>query len=93
MSYLHCIVLLCTVLFSPAGLDACPPPPPPLYAPLPPLPLVSPEVALQISIAMNDKFFLDGRDPSGYTGCLWSVGGIHDQVGRLREQDFVWFVP
>jgi deoxyribodipyrimidine photo-lyase len=51
------------------------------------LPACSPEEALQITIAMNDKFFLDGRDPSGYTGALWSVGGIHDQVGRVAGDD------
>lgn len=30
---------------------------------------------------MNDKYSLDGRDPNGYTGVMWSMVGIHDQVG------------
>eukprot|EP00879_Flechtneria_rotunda_P018207 GHRR01019097.1.p1 GENE.GHRR01019097.1~~GHRR01019097.1.p1 ORF type:complete len:168 (+),score=92.94 GHRR01019097.1:1141-1644(+) len=41
----------------------------------------SPEEALQVVIHLNDKYFLDGRDPNGYAGCLWSIGGIHDQQG------------
>ena len=24
---------------------------------------------------------LDGRDPNGYVGCMWSIAGIHDQAG------------
>jgi hypothetical protein len=27
------------------------------------------------------RYELDGRDPNGYVGCMWSVAGIHDQVG------------
>ncbi|CAN0517026.1 unnamed protein product, partial [Scytosiphon promiscuus] len=29
-------------------------------------------------ILFNDKYELDGRDPNGFTGCAWSVMGIHD---------------
>jgi hypothetical protein len=29
---------------------------------------------------MNDRYALDGNDPNGYVGVLWSVAGIHDQV-------------
>ena len=25
------------------------------------------------------RYELDGRDPNGYVGCMWSIGGIHDQ--------------
>ena len=39
----------------------------------------SPEVALETSIYLNDRYELDGRDPSGFVGCMWSIGGIHDQ--------------
>lgn len=39
----------------------------------------SPEVALKIAIYLNDKYELDGRDPNGYTGIAWSIGGIHDR--------------
>jgi deoxyribodipyrimidine photo-lyase len=31
----------------------------------------SPEEALRISIYLNDKYELDGRDPNGYAGCAW----------------------
>lgn len=41
----------------------------------------SPEEALQAALYLNDKYFLDGRDPNGYVGIMWSIGGLHDQVG------------
>lgn len=34
----------------------------------------SPEQALQFAIYLNDKYELDGRDPNGYVGCMWSIG-------------------
>ena len=40
----------------------------------------SPEQALEFAIYLNDKYEIDGRDPNGYVGCMWSIGGIHDQV-------------
>jgi deoxyribodipyrimidine photo-lyase len=39
----------------------------------------TPEEALATAIYLNDKYQLDGRDPNGYVGCMWSIGGIHDQ--------------
>ena len=39
----------------------------------------SSEDALKIAIYLNDKYELDGRDPNGYTGIAWSIGGIHDR--------------
>ena len=39
----------------------------------------SPEEALKIAIYLNDKYELDGRDPNGYTGIAWAIGGIHDR--------------
>lgn len=30
-------------------------------------------------IYLNDRYFLDGRDPNGYAGVAWSVGGLHDR--------------
>lgn len=51
----------------------------------------SPEDALQIAIYLNDKYELDGRDPNGYTGIAWSIGGVHDRpwferpvLGKIR---------
>ncbi len=45
----------------------------------------SPEDALSIAIYLNDKYELDGRDPNGYTGCAWSIGGVHDRPWAERE--------
>jgi hypothetical protein len=30
------------------------------------------------AIYLNDRYELDGRDPSGYVGCMWSICGTHD---------------
>ncbi len=40
----------------------------------------TPEDALDISIQLNDKWEMDGRDPNGYVGCMWSICGVHDMV-------------
>lgn len=55
----------------------------------------SPEEALNIAIFLNDKYELDGRDPNGYVGCMWSICGIHDQgwterpvFGKIRYMNF-----
>jgi len=40
----------------------------------------SPEQAIEFAIYLNDKYELDGRDPNGYTGIMWSMAGIHDQA-------------
>ena len=54
-----------------------------------------PESALQIAIDLNDKYSLDGRDPNGYTGIAWSIGGVHDRpwferpvFGKVRYMNF-----
>jgi deoxyribodipyrimidine photo-lyase len=39
----------------------------------------SPEEALKIAIYLNDRYQLDGRDPNGYVGVAWSIGGVHDR--------------
>ena len=44
----------------------------------------SPEEALRIAIHLNDKYELDGRDPNGYTGCAWAIGGLHDRAWAER---------
>jgi deoxyribodipyrimidine photo-lyase len=36
--------------------------------------------ALAISIYLNDKYSIDGRDPNGYAGVAWSIGGVHDRA-------------
>lgn len=45
----------------------------------------SPEDALEICIYLNDKYELDGRDPNGYTGCAWSILGVHDRPWKERQ--------
>jgi len=44
----------------------------------------SPEEALKIAIHLNDKYELDGRDPNGYSGCAWAIGGLHDRAWAER---------
>lgn len=39
----------------------------------------NPETAMKHAIYLNDKYEIDGRDPNGYTGIAWSIGGIHDR--------------
>ncbi|NTV61495.1 MAG: deoxyribodipyrimidine photo-lyase [Chlorobiaceae bacterium] len=39
----------------------------------------SPEKAFDTAVALNDRYALDGRDPNGYTGVAWSIGGVHDR--------------
>lgn len=45
----------------------------------------SPEKAMEIATYLNDKYELDGRDPNGYVGVAWSIGGIHDRGWKERE--------
>ncbi|MGA1306743.1 MAG: deoxyribodipyrimidine photo-lyase [Candidatus Kapaibacteriota bacterium] len=40
----------------------------------------TPEEAQAIAIYLNDTYELDGRDPNGYTGIAWSIGGVHDRA-------------
>ncbi len=44
----------------------------------------SPEDALRIAIRLNDRYSLDGRDPNGYAGIAWSLGGVHDRAWGRR---------
>jgi deoxyribodipyrimidine photo-lyase len=39
-----------------------------------------PETAMKIAITLNNRYELDGRDPNGYAGIAWSIGGIHDRA-------------
>ncbi|MDX1699520.1 MAG: deoxyribodipyrimidine photo-lyase [Melioribacteraceae bacterium] len=45
----------------------------------------SPEQALEFGIYLNDKYELDGRDPNGYVGLAWSIGGVHDRAWTERS--------
>ncbi len=45
----------------------------------------SPETALKTAIYLNDRYELDGRDPNGYAGCAWCIGGVHDRAWTERK--------
>lgn len=54
-----------------------------------------PEAAWLTAIYLNDKYALDGRDPNGYTGIAWSIGGVHDRpwferpiFGKIRYMSY-----
>jgi deoxyribodipyrimidine photo-lyase len=55
----------------------------------------SPEEAQAQAIYLNDKYELDGRDPNGYAGIAWSIGGVHDRAwperpifGKIRYMSY-----
>ncbi|CAL1579928.1 unnamed protein product [Knipowitschia caucasica] len=55
----------------------------------------SPEEALSIALYLNDRYSLDGQDPNGFVGCMWSICGIHDQgwaerpiFGKIRFMNY-----
>jgi deoxyribodipyrimidine photo-lyase len=55
----------------------------------------SPKEAQETAIYLNDKYELDGRDPNGYSGIAWSIGGLHDRpfaerpvFGRIRFMNY-----
>ncbi len=41
----------------------------------------SPDAATAFAIAvdLNDRYEMDGRDPNGYAGIAWAIGGKHDR--------------
>ena len=45
----------------------------------------TPDQAMKTAIYLNDKYELDGRDPSGYAGIAWSIGGVHDRAWGTRN--------
>jgi deoxyribodipyrimidine photo-lyase len=54
-----------------------------------------PAAALDTAIRLNDKYFLDGRDPNGYTNIAWAIGGKHDRpwperavFGKVRSMTY-----
>lgn len=55
----------------------------------------TPAEALRTAIYLNDKYGLDGRDPNGYAGIAWSIGGVHDRpwferpvFGKIRYMNY-----
>ncbi len=55
----------------------------------------SPAEAMKTAIYLNDRYSLDGRDPNGYAGIAWSIGGVHDRAwpertifGKIRYMSY-----
>ena len=44
----------------------------------------SPEEAMEIALRLNNTYELDGRDPNGYAGVAWCIGGVHDRAWPSR---------
>ncbi|CAE7808952.1 phr [Symbiodinium sp. CCMP2592] len=54
-----------------------------------------PATALATAIYLNDRYNLDGREPNGYVGCMWSICGVHDMgwperkiFGKIRYMNY-----
>ncbi|MBI5020579.1 MAG: deoxyribodipyrimidine photo-lyase [Ignavibacteriales bacterium] len=45
----------------------------------------TPADAFATAVYLNDKYELDGRDPNGYAGIAWSIGGTHDRAWGERK--------
>lgn len=39
----------------------------------------SADEAIKIAVYLNDHYSIDGGDPKGYTGIMWSIAGVHDR--------------
>jgi deoxyribodipyrimidine photo-lyase len=37
------------------------------------------EEAFAVAVELNDRYEMDGRDPNGYAGIAWAIGGKHDR--------------
>jgi deoxyribodipyrimidine photo-lyase len=56
----------------------------------------SPEAAYEVAVRLNDRYELDGRDPNGYAGIAWAIGGKHDRgwgperniFGKIRYMSY-----
>jgi len=55
----------------------------------------SPEEALREALRLNDRLALDGNDPNGFVGVMWSIAGVHDQgwaerkvFGKIRYMNY-----
>nr|GEU80976.1 deoxyribodipyrimidine photo-lyase [Tanacetum cinerariifolium] len=55
----------------------------------------SPQEAVEIAVYLNDKYHIDGRDPNGYAGIMWSICGVHDNgfqerpvYGKIRSMSY-----
>ncbi len=56
----------------------------------------SAEEAFAVAVRLNDRYELDGRDPNGYAGIAWAIGGKHDRArgperpvyGKIRYMSY-----
>ena len=55
----------------------------------------TPQDALETAIYLNDHYSIDGGDPNGYVGILWSIAGLHDRpwierpvFGQIRYMNY-----
>ena len=48
----------------------------------------SPARAFDIAVRLNDRYELDGRDPNGYAGIAWAIGGKHDRPWAPKKPIF-----
>ena len=53
------------------------------------------QTAIDIALYLNDRYELDGNDPNGYVGVMWSIAGVHDRAwterpifGKIRYMNF-----
>ncbi len=44
----------------------------------------TPEYAYSTALHLNNKYFLDGRDPNSYTNVAW-LFGLHDRAWAERD--------
>ncbi len=42
------------------------------------------QTAIDTALYLNDKYSLDGNDPNGFTGVMWSICGVHDRAWNER---------
>ena len=55
----------------------------------------TPKIAIEHANYLNDHYSIDGGDPNGYVGVLWSIGGLHDRpwfeqpiFGKIRYMNY-----
>lgn len=44
----------------------------------------SPQEAIDTAVYLNDHYSIDGGDPNGYVGIMWSIAGLHDRPWTER---------
>lgn len=42
------------------------------------------QAAIDSALLLNDRYSLDGNDPSGVVGVMWSIAGVHDRAWGER---------